>query len=52
VRVEWVREGASVHLVVPADRGQLAYVYHEVADWYATEDATPERLAQRLREIT
>lgn len=51
VRIEWVRPEASVHLVVPADENRAAYVYHEVGDNYATEDATPERLVYWLQLI-
>ena len=51
VRIEWIRPTVSVHLVVPAGRDRVAYVYHEVDNDYATEDATPERLAYWLRRI-
>lgn len=51
VRIEWVRPTASVHLVVPAVAECVAYIYHEVGNDYATEDATPERLAYWLRWI-
>lgn len=51
VRIEWVRPTASVHLVVPASRESVAYVYHEVGNDYATEDVTPERLAYWLHRI-
>jgi hypothetical protein len=51
VRIEWVRPGASVHLVVPAEENRVAYVYHQVGNDYATEDVTPERLAYWLRRI-
>ena len=51
VRIEWVCPTASVHLVVPATSDRKAYIYHEVGDDYATEDATPERLAYWLRQI-
>lgn len=53
VRIEWVREAASVHLIVPsvADPLRLPYIYHEIDDDYATEDATPERLAYWLERI-
>jgi hypothetical protein len=51
VRVEWVRDRRSVHLVAPKSSDANAYLYHEVGDDYATEDATPEGLARWLREI-
>jgi len=51
VRIEWVRPGASVHLVVPAEENRPPYVYHEVGNDYATEDATAERLAYWLKSI-
>jgi hypothetical protein len=51
VRIEWVRDGASVHLAVPARKDDTAYVYHEVAGAFATEDATPKRLADWLHWI-
>ena len=51
VRIEWIRPTGSVHLVVPAARDPVAYVYHQVDNDYATEDATPERLAYWLRRI-
>ena len=51
VRIEWVCPTASVHLVVPATSDRKAYIYHEVGDDYATEDATAERLAYWLRQI-
>jgi len=51
VRIEWIRPTASVHLVVPAARDPVAYVYHQVDNDYATEDATPERLAHWLHRV-
>jgi hypothetical protein len=51
VRIEWVCPTASVHLVVPAKGDRVAFIYHEIGDDYATEDATPERLAYWLRQI-
>jgi len=51
VRVEWIRDAGSVHLVVPASGADAAYVYHEFQDAYATEDATPQRLIRWLRHI-
>jgi hypothetical protein len=51
VRVEWVRDRSSVHLVVPGPNHEPPYIYHELGSDYATEDATAERLAIRLREI-
>ena len=51
VRIEWVRPGASVHLVVPAEESRPPYVYHEVGNDYATEDVTAERLAYWLQSI-
>ncbi len=51
VRIEWIRPTASVHLVVPAARNDVAYVYHQVGDDYATEDVTPGLLAYCLRRI-
>ena len=51
VRIEWLRNGASVHLVVPAANSDEAYVYHEIGNNYATEDATPERLSHWLKAI-
>ena len=51
VRIEWIRPTASVHLVVPAAKDDVAYVYHEVDNDYATEDVTPERLAYWLQRI-
>jgi hypothetical protein len=51
VRIEWVREAASVHLAVPATKTEAAYVYHEVGSHYATETATPESLSRWLSAI-
>ena len=51
VRIEWVRDATSVHLVVPAADSNEAYVYHEIGNNYATEDATPERLSHWLEAI-
>lgn len=51
VRIEWVRETSSVHLVVPAANSSESYVYHEVDNGYATEDATPESLSNWLKLI-
>ncbi len=51
VRIEWVRDAVSVHLVVPAADSNEAYVYHEIGSNYATEDATPERLSHWLETI-
>lgn len=51
VRIEWVRETSSVHLVVPATNSSESYVYHEVDNSYATEDATPEGLSNWLKLI-
>jgi hypothetical protein len=51
VRIEWICPTASVHLIVPAKGDSVAYIYHEVGDDYATEDATPGRLAYWLRHI-
>jgi rubrerythrin len=52
VRIEWVRPASSVHLAIPAPSNRAAYIYHEIGDEYATEPASPERLAHRLREIS
>lgn len=49
VRIEWIRSSANVHLVVPAVR--MAYIYHEIDNVYATEDATPEGLAYWLHKL-
>lgn len=51
VRIEWVRPSASVHLVIPAQKDQKAYIYHEIGNDYATEDVTPDRLAYWLQRI-
>jgi hypothetical protein len=51
VRIEWVRDGSTVHLIVPAAQRDAPFVYHELADAYATEDVTPERLSYWLRAI-
>lgn len=51
VRIEWVRETSSVHLVVPAINSSESYVYHEVDNSYATEDATSEGLSNWLKLI-
>ncbi len=51
VRIEWVRETSSVHLVVPATNSSESYVYHEVDNNYATEDATSESLSNWLKLI-
>jgi hypothetical protein len=51
VRVEWIRSDRSTHLIIPPSSSQAAFVYHEVARDFATEDATPEALAQWLRDI-
>jgi len=51
VRIEWVRDSESVHLVVPPTNRGAAYIYHEAGGDYATEDATPELLSHRLRVI-
>ena len=51
VRIEWIRPTASVHLVVPAEKARVAYVYHQVGNDYATEDVTSERLAYWLHRI-
>ncbi len=51
VRVEWVRETASVHLIVPASDDRAGYVYREVGTTYGTEPATAESLARCLRVI-
>ena len=51
VRIEWIRPTGSVHLVVPAARDRVAYVYHQLGNDYATEDVTPELLAYWLRRI-
>ena len=51
VRIEWVRDAASVHLVVPASDSRAGYVYREVGATYGTEPATAESLARCLRVI-
>ncbi len=51
VRIEWVRDAASVHLVVPASDARGGYVYREVGTTYGTEPATAESLARCLRVI-
>jgi len=51
VRIEWVRDAASVHLVVPCTDEQEGYVYHEDGTRYATERADAESLARWLRII-
>ena len=48
VRIEWIRPTVSVHLVIPATRDHVPYIYHQVGYVYATEDMTPERLAYWL----
>ena len=53
VRVEWVRDQASVHLVVSAERSpKSAYIYYEGPEGYATEPATAEALLMRLRSVS
>ncbi len=52
VRIEWIRDSARVHLVVPATDQKAAYVYHEVGKDYATEDVTAERLSYWLRAVS
>ncbi len=49
VRFEWILPTASVHLVIPKDL--VAYIYHEIDNDYATEDATPERLNLLLHRL-
>lgn len=51
IRVEWVRDTASVHLVIPADERSERYIYVEVGEEYRTEPATPAALARALRNI-
>ena len=52
MRIEWIRPQASVHLIVPAEKGNAAYVYHEVGGNYATEDVTQECLSYSLRAVS
>ncbi len=52
VRIEWIRDPARVHLIVPATDQKAAYVYHEVGNDYATEDVTAERLSYWLRTVS
>lgn len=51
LRIEWVRDNASVHLAIPADPSK-AYVYTELGGDYKVEPATAEALATSLRNIT
>ncbi len=52
IRVEWVRDNASVHFVVPASDDSHAYIYTEVGNVYGTQQpATAELLAASLRHI-
>ena len=51
IRIEWVRESTSVHLVIPAAEERDGYVYHEEGTNYGTESATAEALARWLRII-
>lgn len=51
VRIEWVREQRSVHLVVPSSEEDDGYIYHEVGADYGTEEASASRLAHWLRDI-
>jgi hypothetical protein len=51
IRIEWVRQVASVHLVVGAADNQKSYIYHEVGSDYATKPATSEVLAEWLNQI-
>lgn len=51
LRIEWVRSGKNVHLVVPFSAAKDPYIYHGRGRRYAIEAATPEILAQWLREI-
>jgi len=51
VRIEWVRETSSVHLVVPPADDAKSYIYHEVGSNYGTEDATPKGLSHWLKVI-
>jgi hypothetical protein len=48
IRIEWVRDSASVHLIVPASDKRGEYVYHEEGANYGTEPATAETLARWL----
>jgi hypothetical protein len=52
VRIEWITDRASVHLIVPSKKTARAYVYHELGSDYATEDATAERLTYWLRSLS
>ena len=52
IRIEWVRETASVHLIIPASAERDGYVYHEEGTQYGTEPATTESLARWLCIIT
>jgi hypothetical protein len=51
IRIEWMRPGGGVSLILPASPDREAYIYHEVGDIYATELATAEALALWLRNI-
>lgn len=51
VRVEWVRDQCNVHLAVPASDETESYIFHEFNGNYATEEATPEGLAEWLRRV-
>jgi hypothetical protein len=51
LRVEWVRDDANVHLVIPANVAE-SYIYTEVGGEYKIEAAKAETLANSLRNIT
>jgi hypothetical protein len=52
IRIEWVRQNVSVHLVVPPNRNRTPYIYHEVGERYGTTAATPEKLAACLGDLS
>jgi hypothetical protein len=51
VRIEWVRDSASVHFIVAASENRDDYIYHELGTNYGTEPATAEALARWQRVI-
>lgn len=51
VRIEWIRDNRSVHLVIPADGEKPAYIYYEAGEKFGTASANPEHLARFLVDI-
>ena len=49
LRLQWFYPKESVRIVIPAEKGPTEYIFFETEDYFDTELATPQNLANRLQ---